>query len=808
MPVSKSVEERVDDLCNRANDEVAKDVFEKAKKLYEEALQLGESIMEPEMRIGVREALAECYRRLKDFKQAADCNREALRLLEGEWSDQYGYQHRLAVRARRDLATNLSNLSDQSGAPLNVLKEAVELRVKNIEILRTNNKPKTLADAQHKVLLDIVKLQSARPSGADADKLFRQASSLYEELFSAWRKASEPADSLRFIEARHNYGVVLYELGNYAVAKKVFLENQAILDDLSEAKKKRFQELEQNADRYLASCIEKTNDLSLGITRRCTGSLEDKQERKDSKQESTPAVKVDAPEKSSKSSNISRDQSRNRKDTPSVPGAFPDGETKHSATNGKLSPSPEDTSNRGRSRSGSRQEDQAADRSNEKPKASNDRQTKHNEKESTSKRENAGSTEKKKTNATNDSSHSNLKPNDDGGLTRSRSDPDKKKLLEPEKPRKSHSRSDAGIETPESDQKSDVSSVPDGELFSVPESANDADVWMIRMRKYAHTLLKYRESGFNRKRVRVAIVDSGVQRGSDRSSNRSDIWRRRSRFKDFKDFTGEGADWTDSSKESHGTNCASLVLQVAPESDIYVANVVRRGRDGIEPKHVAEALKWAINDKKVDIISLSLGWDEWKHSIAEQINEARQKHILIFAAASNNGRFKPDYGSYPAWEPTVFCINASTGSGVKWDRNPLHSDDKVNLMFLGKDIAVLGSNNKPESAGDERLTGTSFATPIAAATAALVLDLVRWQASNYPKVERCLKTYEGMSAVFQAMSGKSTKDGYYHVMPWNMLGKDKKPISLVGDNESDEWFSLVEVCKHLRRFGDASEKLD
>lgn len=232
------------------------------------------------------------------------------------------------------------------------------------------------------------------------------------------------------------------------------------------------------------------------------------------------------------------------------------------------------------------------------------------------------------------------------------------------------------------------------------------------------------------------------------------------------------------------------------------------GQDGMEPKHVAEALKWAIFDKKVDIISMSLGWEDWKHQVAEQINEARQKHILVFAAASNDGRLKPDYGVYPAWEPTVFCINASSGSGKKWDRNPLHSDDKVNLMFLGQEVCILDSKNKPEFPNEERLTGTSFAAPIAAATAALVLDLVRWQVSNIPKVERCLKTYEGMSAVFQAMSGKPTKDGYYHVMPWNMLGKDKKPISLVGANESDEWYALNEVAACLRRFGKVGEQLD
>jgi tetratricopeptide (TPR) repeat protein len=804
MPAASSVQARINKLCDSANIEVGKDAFGNAKKFYTEALSLGEESMPRQMRIGVRQDLAECCVRLKNFKEAADCNRALLRLLEEEWSDEYGAEHTLTIGTRGELARNLSELSDQADAPPGSLKEAVELQTKNVDILKSQKQFEALAEAQHRLAYDITKRARSIAAGPRAEKLFRKAASLYEKVLKAWQRPSEPASSHRLINARHNYAVVLYHLEDYEEAKRVFLENQAVLDSLSETSKKGLKVLERNADRYLASCIEKTNDLSLGISRRPTNPLDDVKPTDGTRQASTPSLRVDSPGKPSKSPDRAREPKQQQKDVTSMPGSFPDEKSDVGDANTDTSASSSDN----KKRKGS-ETDQATLESStkENPDA---RLQPDGERQSRSKQKASESMESAKAQAVNGSSGPHLTPTDDGIPKRSRSDPNKKPLLEPETTRKSRSHSAAGLETAVDGtpgKAANDSPTTDGQLFGIPASANDADRWMIRIRQHAHTLLAYNTPLTNRRRVRVAILDSGVQLGKDRKSSRSDIWRRRARFIDYKDFTGENTHWSDSSKKFHGSDCASLLLQVAPETDVYIANVWHPETEGIEPSHVAEALKWAISEKKVDIISMSLGWDNWKHKVAEQINFARQKHILVFAAASNDGRLENDYGVYPAWEPTVFCINASSGSGVKWERNPLYSEDKVNLMFLGQDIAILGSNNKPEFPGD-RLTGTSFATPIAAATAALVLDLVRLKGSIYPKVERCLKTYEGMSAVFQAMSGKPTEDGYYHVMPWRLLGEKKPPFAPEGENETNQWYSLTGVAECLRRFGNVHEQLD
>lgn len=129
-------------------------------------------------------------------------------------------------------------------------------------------------------------------------------------------------------------------------------------------------------------------------------------------------------------------------------------------------------------------------------------------------------------------------------------------------------------------------------------------------------------------------------------------------------------------------------------------------------------------------------------------------------------------------------------------------------MFLGEDIAILGSKNKPELPDDDRLTGTSFAAPIAAATAALVLYIARLEASKFSKVERCLKTCEGMSTVFQAMSEKPTKGWMLSCNVIENVGPKERPTALESGDETIQWYSLTGVAECLRRFGNVHEQLD
>jgi subtilisin family serine protease len=328
----------------------------------------------------------------------------------------------------------------------------------------------------------------------------------------------------------------------------------------------------------------------------------------------------------------------------------------------------------------------------------------------------------------------------------------------------------------------------------MPENAAEADRWFGKLRKHTHGLLYHDGTAAKnpgRRPVRVAILDSGL---ADNCDDAEVPLARHSRRKvraghvTYKDFTGDSPCRRDSKENLHGTWCASILMQVAPHAELYVANVVQRRKKGQDAKHVAKAIEWAI-EQQVDVISMSFGWNHEMAEVGEQIDHARAKGILLFAAASNDGDFTPKHGVYPASHHLVYCIYSCRGMGNSSEFNPRFTDDAAKFMFPGEDLAILESNNKPVT-GSARQSGTSFATPIAAGIAAMILDLARLTLRDSGEVERRLKKVEGMTTIFRAMSAGIRDGGYYHVQPWTLLGEPKPIESLHTPNESHQWFTL------------------
>ena len=183
---------------------------------------------------------------------------------------------------------------------------------------------------------------------------------------------------------------------------------------------------------------------------------------------------------------------------------------------------------------------------------------------------------------------------------------------------------------------------------------------------------------------------------------------------------------------------------------------------------------------------MSFGFPRHSSEIDHAIKKAVYKDVLLFAAASNEGPMAPV--PYPARDHRVFRIYSTHGrNGPSVDFNPSFRRGYGSYGILGEEVrgawkVTKASNDARSSAtdGPTRLqTGTSVATPIAAAVAALVLEfgdlcstppVRKWP---LPHAQR-LRSFAGMDAVFRKMSdnpdGRSDAfGGFASIVPWNVL---------------------------------------
>lgn len=148
---------------------------------------------------------------------------------------------------------------------------------------------------------------------------------------------------------------------------------------------------------------------------------------------------------------------------------------------------------------------------------------------------------------------------------------------------------------------------------------------------------------------------------------------------------------------------------------------------------------------------MSFGFAEEQSAIQSAITKAyshKERQILFFAAAANEGLNEREM--YPARDDHVFSIRATDYRGNWWGSNPqVDIDQGWSLMTLGKDL--------PSISRRESIKGTSYATPIAASFAAIILAEARrllhapttgWNVELIYRLSR----KDGMSKVLKELS--------------------------------------------------------
>jgi subtilisin family serine protease len=322
----------------------------------------------------------------------------------------------------------------------------------------------------------------------------------------------------------------------------------------------------------------------------------------------------------------------------------------------------------------------------------------------------------------------------------------------------------------------------------------------------------------NDKPVKVAVLDTGLDllhkdwplARALRFENSQPVRDSRepsqlSRIKLWKDFCGRPesqSSWTD--VDGHGTQVAGLILRIAPRAELYIARICvgnkNRGvsTDPPPPEHqrfrhpqpevVAQAIDWAI-EQEVDIINMSFGFRYQHGAVRTALRTARDKKILVFAAMSNDGNNNPEGAAWPARDPslTIGVHSCREGGRKTSDFTPPHVPFDHNFMVVGEKVVT----HWPEAKGGGFRVGdgTSFATPVVTAMAALILAFQRQRMCKKERAEAAkfivleeLQEIAGMKKVLRLVSHPGENERYSYIHPrllwkgFNLIGIPEETI--------------------------------
>ena len=240
----------------------------------------------------------------------------------------------------------------------------------------------------------------------------------------------------------------------------------------------------------------------------------------------------------------------------------------------------------------------------------------------------------------------------------------------------------------------------------------------------------WNELGFNGSGVKVAILDTGVQKSHAELSNSIPL---------TVDFTGEGGDNLDFN--GHGTHVSGIVTAdgvfnisgtsnlatgVAPGAVIIVGKVC--GSSGCPEDAIVAGIEWA-QDQRADVINLSLGGglssdqdcDADGDLTVDAVNDAVASGMVVTISSGNDNSKRAV--SYPGCASGAIAVGAVNSS----DKVARFSNSGPALDIVAPGVSIL-STYSCNAVGDcgstwyAYLSGTSMSSPHVAGVVALMLE--------------------------------------------------------------------------------------
>ena len=234
------------------------------------------------------------------------------------------------------------------------------------------------------------------------------------------------------------------------------------------------------------------------------------------------------------------------------------------------------------------------------------------------------------------------------------------------------------------------------------------------------------------KNVSVAVIDSGINgkhpdlKGKLKASFEAKQEQKRVVFE--KSETGDSA--------GHGTACAGIITNIAPDVDLYSIKVLGTGGSG-DGYAFLSGLEFAIKNK-YQIINLSLGTTRPQlfAPLHDLLDRAYQAGCIVVAAANNL--------PYPSF-PSVFSsslISVSKSPETDYFNFSFRYGEIIELTAPGVNVRAAWLNENYKN-----LTGNSFACPHIVGIIALLLE-------GYPN----LTPFQVKSALYEIAMGNQTEN--------------------------------------------------
>jgi subtilisin family serine protease len=213
--------------------------------------------------------------------------------------------------------------------------------------------------------------------------------------------------------------------------------------------------------------------------------------------------------------------------------------------------------------------------------------------------------------------------------------------------------------------------------------------------------------------------------------------------------------------DQHGTHVAGLIHLAAPNARVLAIRVLEEDGKG-EAFTIAKGILSAIR-AGVKVINLSFSMQHDSRVIGRALEDAADAQVVVIAAAGNGGL---ECVEFPAYRPDVLAVASVDDTLVRSDFSSYGAE--IDLSAPGRNaLSTFGG------AAWARWTGTSFAAPLVAGGAALLLE-------KYPGLTQA----QAMSVLTGATQPDSNPPPLAGLMGTGVLDLDGITLALTTDRSS------------------------